>query len=162
MPSQLNPIGTLTQFQIFSRSILNSCCSWGAHSDDHEEYYLWDITPCSHREVHRRFEEIYCMHLQEWRVSQARSQQETNSKQTMNMEAVCSSETSMNFYRTTRRKISGDSTLHILRPIFLRPTYQLHWIYWASVRSLTSTAIGAVRKDLEEGGQGSFELLQQH
>jgi hypothetical protein len=81
--------------------------------------------------VHRCFGRTYCLHLQSRRISrQGISQQEVGTKQkqafiascfliptslsfslTLKMEAVRSSETSLNFYRSTRHHIPEDSTL---------------------------------------------------
>jgi hypothetical protein len=59
---------------------------------------FWNVIPCSLVEVYRRSEE------------QASSQEETGGVQ---MEAVCTSETSLNLYRTTRHHIQEDSAPHI-------------------------------------------------
>jgi hypothetical protein len=54
-----------------------------------------DVAPCSHVEVYRRFRGAYCLHHQG----------------ALMMEAVRTSETSVNIYLTTRRWITEDSEL---------------------------------------------------
>jgi hypothetical protein len=90
----------------------------------------------------RRFRGTYCLHLQGRRASQASHQEETSRKKsslwrqcvrrsisclllvsvayclTLKMEAVRSSDTSVNFYRTTRRHIPEVSIL-ICKKVFL-------------------------------------------
>jgi hypothetical protein len=80
--------------------------------------------PCSPLKVNRRFRGTFCLHLQDQRKSQARSQHEVGSKQscmlvsylayssTVKTEATCSSETSVDFQRTIWRYIVEDRTLH--------------------------------------------------
>jgi hypothetical protein len=82
------------------------------------------ITPCSPLKVNRYFGGTCCLHLQGRKIGQARNQREPESKQsftlvsclayssTLKMEATCSSETSADFQRTTRRYISEDRTVH--------------------------------------------------
>jgi len=60
---------------------------------------FWDVAPCSHVEVDRRFRGAYCLHHQG----------------ALMMEAVRTSETSVNFNLTTRRYIPEDSKLHTRR-----------------------------------------------
>jgi hypothetical protein len=73
-------------------------------------------------EVYRRFEGIYCLYLQCWSVSRERRVLLAawfmpvpclSYFSSLNMEAVCSVETSVNIYRTTWRNIQGDSTFQI-------------------------------------------------
>jgi hypothetical protein len=60
---------------------------------------FWDITPCSPLKVNRRaFTLVSCSAY----------------SSILTMEAICSSETSVDFQRTTRRYIPEDSTLHNL------------------------------------------------
>jgi hypothetical protein len=91
---------------------------------------FWDITPYSSFKVNRRFGGPYRLHLQGRRISRARYQSESRWQAslclppaftlvscsayspTLKMEAICSSEMSVNFQRTTRRYIPEDSTLH--------------------------------------------------
>jgi hypothetical protein len=81
---------------------------------------FWDITPCSPLKVNRRFGEPYHLHLQSRRISPARNQRESRWKTqpysvsylTLKMEVICSSETSLDFQRTTRLHIPEDRTLH--------------------------------------------------
>jgi hypothetical protein len=60
---------------------------------------FWDIAPCSHVEVDRRFRGAYCLHHQ-WALM---------------METVHTSETSVNFNASTKRYIPEDSKLHMSR-----------------------------------------------
>jgi hypothetical protein len=55
---------------------------------------VWDVSPCNHVKVDRRFRGAYCLHHQ-------------------GKEAVRTSETSVNFNVTTRRYIPEDSKLQI-------------------------------------------------
>jgi hypothetical protein len=69
---------------------------------------FWDITPCSPLKVNRRFWGTYRLHLQGRRIIRARNQHETD----VQAEAICSSETSVDFQRTIWHYIPEDSTLH--------------------------------------------------
>jgi hypothetical protein len=78
---------------------------------------FWDIMPCSPLKVNRRFGGIYHLHLQDQRISRARNQHESRAVgfllgyfSTLKMEAIYSSETSVDFQWTTRRYIPEDST----------------------------------------------------
>jgi hypothetical protein len=83
---------------------------------------FWDITPGSPLKVNRRFGGTYRLHLQGRRISRSRKQQSlppalklvscSAYSSTLKMEAICCSETSVYFQRTTRRHAPGDSTLH--------------------------------------------------
>jgi hypothetical protein len=83
-----------------------------------KSYIFWDITQCSPLKVNRHFGGICSFHLQGRRVYQARNQRKAGRKQslayssTLNMEATCSSKTSADFQRTTRRYFPEDRTLH--------------------------------------------------
>jgi hypothetical protein len=79
---------------------------------------LWDMTPCSLLEVNQSFRGTCYLHLQGCRVSQARNQHETGSKQLaysspLEMEATCSSKISVDFQQTTQCYIPEDRTLHM-------------------------------------------------
>jgi predicted ATP-binding protein involved in virulence len=72
------------------------------------------ITPCSPLKVNRYFGGICRLRLQGKRIRQARNQHETDSNllpaclayySTLKMEAICFSEMSVDFQRTTRRYI---------------------------------------------------------
>jgi hypothetical protein len=67
---------------------------------------FWDIMPCSPLTVNRRFGGTYCLHLQgrknKLSKKPARKQEAT----------ICSSETSVDFQRATRRHIPEDGTFH--------------------------------------------------
>jgi hypothetical protein len=80
---------------------------------------LWDITPCSPLKVNRRFAETYRLHLQ---GSKNKPSKKPAWKHLLNMEAICSSKTSVDFQRTTRRRIPENSTLHC----FCCPTFYFH------------------------------------
>jgi hypothetical protein len=83
---------------------------------------FWDAALCSPVKVKIPFGKTYRLHLQGRRVSQARNQHEVNSKQisscchlayysTLKMEAICSSETLVDFHRITQHWISRDRNL---------------------------------------------------
>jgi hypothetical protein len=74
---------------------------------------FWDITPCSPLKVNRRFGGIYCLNLHR-RIALLASCFLVSClaySSTLEMEASCSSEMSVDFQRSTRRYISEDSTL---------------------------------------------------
>jgi hypothetical protein len=87
---------------------------------------FWDITPCSPLKANRRSggTYTYLLHLQGQGISRARNQREASRaclppastliscsaySLTQKMEAICSTETSVDFHRTTRRFIPEDS-----------------------------------------------------
>jgi hypothetical protein len=76
-------------------------------------YFFWSITPRSPLKVNRRFRGTCRLHLRVRRISQ----EKTNVKQlssrasTLKMEATCSSKTSIDIQRTTRRYIGEERTL---------------------------------------------------
>jgi hypothetical protein len=81
---------------------------------------FWDITPCRPLKVYRRFGGTYRLYLQGRRISRASSGFPpaftlvscSAYSSTLKIEAICSSETSVDFQQTTRRYIPEDSTLH--------------------------------------------------
>jgi hypothetical protein len=83
---------------------------------------FWDITPCSPLKVDRCFGGTSHLHFQGRRIRQARNQSEAGRKQilvsflayysTLKMEVTCSSETLIDFQRTTRPYIPEERTLH--------------------------------------------------
>jgi hypothetical protein len=76
---------------------------------------FWNITPCSPLKVNRRFGETYSLHLQVRRISRARNQRDIRWQaysSTLKMEAICYSEMSVDFQRTTRRYIPEDRTIY--------------------------------------------------
>jgi hypothetical protein len=73
---------------------------------------FWDLTICSLVQIHRRFGGTQWLHLQDWRVIQGKSQQDAGRKKNK-MEAVCFSETSVNFYRNTHSDTSKKMSLYI-------------------------------------------------
>jgi hypothetical protein len=82
-----------------------------------------DITLCSPLKVSRHFGGTCRLRLQGRRISQERNQREAGSKQNrayfliLNMEATCSSETSVDFQRTTRRYISEDKNSSLIKSL---------------------------------------------
>jgi hypothetical protein len=81
---------------------------------------FWDVAPCSHVEVDRRFRHAYCLHHQDDEVA-------------LMMAVVCISETLVNFDLTTWCYIPEDSKLHqdafLLLPISLLLLYQENYAY---------------------------------
>jgi hypothetical protein len=83
----------------------------------------WDKTLCSPLNVSRRFGGVYYLYLQ-WRINRERYQRESrwqaftllscSACSTLMMVAVCSTETSIDSQRTTRRYIPEDKTLQFL------------------------------------------------
>jgi hypothetical protein len=83
---------------------------------------FWDITPCSPLKVNRRFVLTCRLHLHGRRISQTENQlcwlpafallSCSAYSLTLEMEATCSSKTSVEFQRTTRRYTPEDGTLH--------------------------------------------------
>jgi hypothetical protein len=67
---------------------------------------------CSPVEASKGFGEAYCFHLQGRTLSLPRNEHEENG-----MEAADSSETSINFYETTRRYFQEEGILHSHRSI---------------------------------------------
>jgi hypothetical protein len=71
------------------------CCIWGSHSIDYEENYALRCTVPS-------FLLVTCL----------------ADSSTLKMEALCPSETSVNFYRTTQRHIPDDSCFNVIFYLF--------------------------------------------
>jgi hypothetical protein len=69
-----------------------------------------DIMTCGPLKVNWRFAGTCNRHLERRRISQARNQRGVGSKQSS--ARTCSSETTVDFQRTTRRYIPEDRTLH--------------------------------------------------
>jgi hypothetical protein len=86
------------------------------HTGHLKRTIFWDITACSPVRFNRRFGGTYRLHLQGWKISLARNRSEdewqASYSSTLKMEAICSSETSLDTQRTTRRYIPEDGTLH--------------------------------------------------
>jgi hypothetical protein len=72
---------------------------------------FWDITPCSPLKINGRFGGTYRLHLQLYLPSAFTLVSCSAYFSTMKMEAACSSQTSINFQRNTRRYIPEDITL---------------------------------------------------
>jgi hypothetical protein len=100
----------------------------------------WDVTHCS-PVVHRRFGVKYYLHLQSPRVNYANNQQYSTNKAItgcslglhlyLKVEAVYSSETSINFYHISRRHV-GETLLMasgVRRPVLIttRWIFGSHW-----------------------------------
>jgi hypothetical protein len=68
---------------------------------------IWDVTPCSLLSCNRRFGGTYRLHLQGRRLLVLAE----IISSTLKMEAICSSETSVETQQTTRRHIPEDDTL---------------------------------------------------
>jgi hypothetical protein len=85
---------------------------------------FWDTMPCSPLKVNWHFGETYRLHLQ-CRISWATYQRESRwqAYSTLKMETICSSETSVDFQRTTWRYIPEDS---ILQSVFCDPHVFAH------------------------------------
>jgi hypothetical protein len=76
---------------------------------------FWYITPCSPFRVNRRFVGTYHLHLHGRKINKQQTSVKAGSKQSpgyLKMEAICSTETSVDIQRTTRRYIPEDSTLY--------------------------------------------------
>jgi hypothetical protein len=67
------------------------------------------VAPCNSVDVHRRFEETYCLHLQSRRFVLLTCYACSS---TLNMEALHSSVKSANFYRTSQRYTPEDCTFY--------------------------------------------------
>jgi hypothetical protein len=65
---------------------------------------FWDVAPCSLVQVYRRFRGVYYLHHQGDKTSLFTHR--------LMVEAVSTSETSVNFYYTTLRNIPEDGLLH--------------------------------------------------
>jgi hypothetical protein len=85
-----------------------------------ESIIFWDITPWTPLKVNRRFGGTYRLHLQSRKISRARNQRSVYFP-TLKMEAICLSETSVDFQRTARRYIPEVCTLHNHRCDNLKP-----------------------------------------
>jgi hypothetical protein len=70
---------------------------------------FWVVTPCSPVKVHWRFGGTYLLNTRDRRINQARNQQKADNKQ---LQAICSSETPVDFKLVTRHYILEDRTLH--------------------------------------------------
>jgi hypothetical protein len=94
--------------------------AWTITSRDESRSIFWDIKLCSPLKVNRRFGGQCSLYLQGRRISQGRNQSESRCdscfllgfSSTLKMEAICSSETSVEFQQTTRRYFPEDITLH--------------------------------------------------
>jgi hypothetical protein len=82
---------------------------------------FWDVTPCSPLKVNWHFKRTCHVHLQGWRISQARNQHEEGSKHsfmlvsclayslTLKMEVICSSKISVHFQWIARHVPENNS-----------------------------------------------------
>jgi hypothetical protein len=106
---------------------------------------FWDITLCNPLKVKRRFGGTCRLHLQGRRISQALHQRDAGGKQrcydTTEMEATCSSETVVDFQRTTWCYIPEDRNLHNHRSENLKSyieSYQFYQLLHTVLRSQRS------------------------
>jgi hypothetical protein len=90
--------------------------AWGCIFRLVKSSVLWNITPCSPLKVNRPFGRTYRLHLP---VENKTSKKPaftlvscSSYSSTLNMKAVCSSETSVDFQRTTQHCIPEDSILY--------------------------------------------------
>jgi hypothetical protein len=80
-----------------------------------ENSVFWVITLCSSLKVNGRFRGTCHLHLQSRRLQHEAGSRQSSSlaySSTLKMKETCSSETSVDFKRTTRRCIPEDTTLH--------------------------------------------------
>jgi hypothetical protein len=102
---------------------------------------FWDITPYSPLSINRHFGEIYRLHLQgrknkllsRWILAQLLFP-------ALKMEAICSSETSVDTQQSTRRYIPEDGTFHNHRCANLKP-YNSSYRYTKSVTIKTKASL---------------------
>jgi hypothetical protein len=85
-----------------------------------KSFISWDIKPCSSLKLSRRFGGTCRLHLQGRRISQARNQHKAGGfllvySSTLKRKATCSSETSVDFQRTTQHYIPEDINFHNYR-----------------------------------------------
>jgi hypothetical protein len=90
---------------------------------------LWDMMQCSLVEIFQRFGAICCLHLQDWRITLASKP----SLWSPMIEALHSSEMSVNFYQSTRRHNPEDSGVHTNNVSYvffklLRKRISLFWV----------------------------------
>jgi hypothetical protein len=85
---------------------------------------FWVVEPCSLVEVYHRFRGTCCLHHQN----------------ALMMQAARTSETSVNFYQTTRRYNPEDRHLHTRRRENLKSNHMQHW--YCDKRSTTSDHMG--------------------
>jgi hypothetical protein len=116
------------------------------------------ITPCSPLKVSRRFGKTCRLYIQGRKISHARNQRESRWQAELvsclaNIEATCSSESSVDSHRTTRRYIPEDRTLHNHRYENLNSCT----LYY--VLPLTSEMLLLVLHFKTEGFNGSRTLL---
>jgi hypothetical protein len=96
-----------------------------------------------------RFERTYGFHFQGKIISRTRYQRESRWQEQMKMKAIFSSETSINFQRTTRRYITEDSSLrnHSYTTVSDQQQQQRsrHEDESAPLRSMTSSLVSVTR-----------------
>jgi hypothetical protein len=121
----------LTQHTCSIQTFLSLCRIWGPYSDGYEEYYFWDITPCSPLKASWYFGVTYCLHLQGCRINWARNYlclppaftlvSCPAYSSTLKMEAICSSEISVDFCSSFLSVIFSKFS-------FLISVLKLYWI----------------------------------
>jgi hypothetical protein len=77
-----------------------------------ESPIFWDVTPRSPCKANRRFGRTHRLHLQGRDASVKAGRKPRLVTSNLKREAMCCSETSVHFQRTTRHCIQEDSTLH--------------------------------------------------
>jgi hypothetical protein len=126
--------------EVFIRKVSCASCDVSRFLDWPKKMFFRDIPLCSQVEVYRRFRGTQCLHVQGQRVSQANCEEGRKISAcllllpdylfgfslTLKTEAILSSETSENFYRTTRRHIPKEVTLHTHRCENLKPNVIIH------------------------------------
>jgi hypothetical protein len=119
-----------------------------------KSFIFWDISSCSPLKVSRHFRETCRLHLQGWRISQARNQHQAGVLITcftlvscllatcfmlvscmayslnLKMEVTCSSETSVDFQWTAWRYIPEDRTLHTFYVWYIFFPTSFVWDNW--------------------------------
>jgi hypothetical protein len=95
---------------------------------------FWDVTPCSPLKDNRLFGRPCHPHLQGRRISRARNQQSSASRllacwflaelifSNLKMESICSSKTSVDTQRTTRRYNPEDDTFECVATLYSFPS----------------------------------------
>jgi hypothetical protein len=93
-----------TRLMLF-REIVAVCCENQTKCVNISNWTVfWDVIPCSLVEINWRFGGTYCLHIQGRRFAKHATSKKKTEKP-LNSEAVLSSETPVNVYRTTRHHI---------------------------------------------------------
>jgi hypothetical protein len=100
-----------------------------------KRFIFWNTMQRSPLKVNRRFGGTCRLHRHGRRISQARNQRE--SRWQAKMGVICSSETSVDFQRTTRRYIAKDRTLHPSSTFSLNMRDQVLYPYKTTSKIMT-------------------------